>query len=67
MHSSFIIQALMNNRTLYEQFTSHIRNSKDGFSVVADYFSRGVFNKVCVNFQSNNATHLSKLLYFVRL
>ncbi|XP_056449620.1 vacuolar protein sorting-associated protein 11 homolog [Gadus chalcogrammus] len=33
-------------RDLHDHFTRQLRSSNDGFSVVADYFGRGVFNKL---------------------
>ena len=35
-------------RDLHEQFHHQLERSADGFSVVADYFGRGVFNKVYI-------------------
>nr|XP_039266743.1 vacuolar protein sorting-associated protein 11 homolog [Styela clava] len=53
-------QALLNNRNLYDQFSSQVRQSRDGFSIIADYFARGVFNKVTLVTESkvrgNSAT-----------
>uniref|UniRef100_H2ZAB9 RING-type domain-containing protein n=1 Tax=Ciona savignyi TaxID=51511 RepID=H2ZAB9_CIOSA len=31
---------------LHEQFNNQLKRSSDGFSIIADYFSKGVFNKV---------------------
>lgn len=42
-----IIHAQEQSRELHEQFHSQLERAQDGFSVVAEYFSRGVFNKVC--------------------
>ncbi|XP_071958560.1 vacuolar protein sorting-associated protein 11 homolog isoform X2 [Antedon mediterranea] len=41
-----IIRAQEQSRDLHEQFHRQLEKSTDGFSVVADYFGRGVFNKV---------------------
>jgi len=43
-----IIKAQEHNKDLHEQFHHQLERSPDGFSVVADYFGRGVFNKVTV-------------------
>eukprot|EP00795_Rhopilema_esculentum_P008547 gene8547-14548_t len=43
-----IIKAQEHNKDLHEQFHHQLERSADGFSVVADYFGRGVFNKVTV-------------------
>lgn len=29
----------------HEQFFQHVRNSKDGFSVIAEYFGKGIISK----------------------
>ncbi|XP_071804394.1 vacuolar protein sorting-associated protein 11 homolog [Asterias amurensis] len=41
-----IIRAQEQSKDLHEQFHRQLEKSQDGFSVVADYFGRGVFNKV---------------------
>lgn len=41
-----IIRAQEHGRDLHEQFHNQLERATDGFSVVADYFGRGVFNKV---------------------
>eukprot|EP00918_Siedleckia_nematoides_P018931 GHVU01040411.1.p1 GENE.GHVU01040411.1~~GHVU01040411.1.p1 ORF type:complete len:904 (-),score=100.20 GHVU01040411.1:521-3232(-) len=41
-----IIRAQEQNKDLHENFHHQLERSQDGFSVVADYFGRGVFNKV---------------------
>ncbi|NP_001120879.1 vacuolar protein sorting-associated protein 11 homolog [Xenopus tropicalis] len=41
-----MIQAQEEKRELYDQFQHQLKHSSDGFSVVADYFGRGVFNKL---------------------
>ncbi|XP_066929796.1 vacuolar protein sorting-associated protein 11 homolog [Clytia hemisphaerica] len=41
-----IIRSQENNTQLHEQFNKQIEKAPDGFAVVADYFGRGVFNKV---------------------
>lgn len=41
-----IIRAQEQSRDLHEQFHHQLERAPDGFSVVADYFGRGVFNKV---------------------
>ena len=41
-----IIHAQEHSKDLHEQFHSQLDRAQDGFSVIAEYFSRGVFNKV---------------------
>ncbi|XP_019628396.1 PREDICTED: vacuolar protein sorting-associated protein 11 homolog [Branchiostoma belcheri] len=41
-----IIRAQEQHKELHEQFHHQLERAPDGFSVVADYFGRGVFNKV---------------------
>ncbi|XP_022091158.1 vacuolar protein sorting-associated protein 11 homolog isoform X2 [Acanthaster planci] len=41
-----IIRAQEQSKDLHEQFHRQLEKSQDGFSVVADYFGRGVFNRV---------------------
>ncbi|XP_077990077.1 vacuolar protein sorting-associated protein 11 homolog [Glandiceps talaboti] len=41
-----IIRAQEHSKDLHEQFHHQLERATDGFSVVADYFGRGVFNKV---------------------
>uniref|UniRef100_A0A8C4Q9L1 Vacuolar protein sorting-associated protein 11 homolog n=1 Tax=Eptatretus burgeri TaxID=7764 RepID=A0A8C4Q9L1_EPTBU len=41
-----LLKAQEQTHNLYEQFYNKLEHSKDGFSVVADYFGRGVFNKI---------------------
>lgn len=41
-----IIRAQEHGRDLHETFHNQLERAEDGFSVVADYFGRGVFNKV---------------------
>ncbi|XP_064651834.1 vacuolar protein sorting-associated protein 11 homolog [Lineus longissimus] len=41
-----IIRAQEQSRSLHEQFHHQLETAQDGFAVVADYFGRGVFNKV---------------------
>nr|XP_006822187.1 PREDICTED: vacuolar protein sorting-associated protein 11 homolog [Saccoglossus kowalevskii] len=41
-----IIRAQEHSKDLHEQFHHQLDRATDGFSVVADYFGRGVFNKV---------------------
>lgn len=36
------------SRDLHEMFHSQLERADDGFSLVADYFGRGVFNKLTV-------------------
>ncbi|XP_065653424.1 vacuolar protein sorting-associated protein 11 homolog [Hydra vulgaris] len=43
-----IIYAHEHNNALHEQFNQQLERSSDGFSVVADYFGRGVFKKVTI-------------------
>nr|CAB3267620.1 vacuolar protein sorting-associated protein 11 homolog [Phallusia mammillata] len=39
-------QTLSSSLALNEQFLSQLKRSSDGFSVIADFFSKGVFNKL---------------------
>lgn len=41
-----IIRQQEHGRDLHETFHNQLERAPDGFSVVADYFGRGVFNKV---------------------
>uniref|UniRef100_A0A4W3J9W8 Vacuolar protein sorting-associated protein 11 homolog n=1 Tax=Callorhinchus milii TaxID=7868 RepID=A0A4W3J9W8_CALMI len=41
-----MIRAQEQKRDLHDTFQHQLKYSKDGFSVVADYFGRGVFNKL---------------------
>jgi mannose/fructose-specific phosphotransferase system component IIA len=41
-----IIRAQEQSRSLHEQFHHQLETAQDGFAIVADYFGRGVFNKV---------------------
>ena len=41
-----IIRSQEHNKNLHEEFNHQLERSADGFSVVADYFGRGVFKKV---------------------
>ena len=41
-----ILHAQEQGRDLHEHFHQQLHRAKDGFSVIADYFGRGVFNKV---------------------
>ena len=43
-----IIRAQEQSRDLHEQFHHQLDRAQDGFSVIADYYGRGVFNKVLV-------------------
>ncbi|XP_066993542.2 vacuolar protein sorting-associated protein 11 homolog [Anabrus simplex] len=43
-----IIKSQEQNRDLHETFHSQLERAEDGFSLVADYFGRGVFNKLTV-------------------
>ena len=43
-----IIKAQEQNRDHHEHFHDQLERADDGFSVVADYFGRGVFNKVTI-------------------
>ena len=47
-----IIQAQQQGRDLHETFHNQLERAQDGFSVVADYFGRGVFNKVTLHIHS---------------
>ncbi|GFQ99030.1 vacuolar protein sorting-associated protein 11 homolog [Trichonephila clavata] len=48
-----IIRAQEQNKDLHEQFHHQLERADDGFSVVADYFGRGVFNKVTIVTESS--------------
>lgn len=41
-----IIKSQEQSRDLHEKFHSQLEGSEDGFSLVADYFGRGIFNKL---------------------
>ncbi|XP_061596224.1 vacuolar protein sorting-associated protein 11 homolog [Cololabis saira] len=41
-----MLRAQDQKRNLHDHFTRQLHGSNDGFSVVADYFGRGVFNKL---------------------
>uniref|UniRef100_A0A673WCP1 Vacuolar protein sorting-associated protein 11 homolog n=1 Tax=Salmo trutta TaxID=8032 RepID=A0A673WCP1_SALTR len=41
-----MLRAQDQKRDLHDHLTRQLRSSNDGFSVVADYFGRGVFNKL---------------------
>uniref|UniRef100_A0A3B4Z4R9 Vacuolar protein sorting-associated protein 11 homolog n=1 Tax=Stegastes partitus TaxID=144197 RepID=A0A3B4Z4R9_9TELE len=41
-----MLRAQDQKRDLHDHFNRQLRSSNDGFSVVADYFGRGVFNKL---------------------
>uniref|UniRef100_A0A3B5K6S1 Vacuolar protein sorting-associated protein 11 homolog n=1 Tax=Takifugu rubripes TaxID=31033 RepID=A0A3B5K6S1_TAKRU len=41
-----MLRAQDQKRDLHDHFNRQLRSSSDGFSVVADYFGRGVFNKL---------------------
>ncbi|KAM3600652.1 uncharacterized protein V6R79_000323 [Siganus canaliculatus] len=41
-----MLRAQDQKRDLHDHFNRQLRTSNDGFSVVADYFGRGVFNKL---------------------
>jgi hypothetical protein len=41
-----IIRAQEQSKDLHEQFHHQLERAQDGFSVIADYFGRGIFNKV---------------------
>lgn len=43
-----IIKLQEQNKDLHEIFHHHLERADDGFSVVADYFGRGVFNKLTI-------------------
>ncbi|XP_072041834.1 vacuolar protein sorting-associated protein 11 homolog [Amphiura filiformis] len=51
-----IIKAQEQGRDLHEQFHRQLEKSQDGFSVVAEYFGRGVFNKVTLLTDSNKSS-----------
>jgi acetylornithine/succinyldiaminopimelate/putrescine aminotransferase len=48
------------SRDLHETFHSQLERAEDGFSLVADYFGRGVFNKLTVITDSPDKTNISK-------
>jgi Vacuolar protein sorting protein 11 C terminal len=41
-----MIRAQEQSKDLHDQFRHQLQCSQDGFSVVADFFGRGIFNKV---------------------
>ncbi|XP_015915607.2 vacuolar protein sorting-associated protein 11 homolog [Parasteatoda tepidariorum] len=43
-----IIRSQEQNKDIHEQFHNQLERADDGFAVVADYFGRGVFNKVTI-------------------
>ena len=43
-----IIRAQEQSKGLDEQFHHQLEQAQDGFSVIADYYGRGVFNKVLI-------------------
>ena len=49
-----IIRSQEHNKNLHEQFNNQLERSADGFSVVADYFGRGVFKKVILYKEDEN-------------
>ena len=61
-----IIRAREQSKELNEQFHHQLERAHDGFSVIADYFARGVFNKVRQMFVSKS-TKISILLKIARL
>ncbi|KDR21303.1 Vacuolar protein sorting-associated protein 11-like protein [Zootermopsis nevadensis] len=66
-----IIKSQEQSRELHETFHSQLERAEDGFSLVADYFGRGVFNKLTVitdspektNIRSSKPTNGSSLSY----
>jgi len=48
-----IIRAQEQSRDLHEQFHHQLERAQDGFSVIADYYGRGVFNKVLILLSSS--------------
>ena len=63
-----IIRAREQSRDVNEQFHHQLERAQDGFSVIAEYFGRGVFNKVsivaCAHVQ--NGRWASVKHYFIR-
>lgn len=51
-----IIKSQEQSRDLHETFHSQLERAEDGFSLVADYFGRGVFNKLTVITDSPDKT-----------
>ncbi|CAG2064965.1 unnamed protein product, partial [Timema podura] len=51
-----VIRSQEQSRDLHETFHSQLERADDGFSLVADYFGRGVFNKLTV---VTNSTEIS--------
>ncbi|XP_022189804.2 vacuolar protein sorting-associated protein 11 homolog [Nilaparvata lugens] len=43
-----VIKAQAQNSDLHETFHSQLERADDGFSLVADYFGRGIFNKLTI-------------------
>jgi hypothetical protein len=41
-----MIRAQEQSKDLHDQFRQQLQCSQDGFSVIADFFGRGIFNKV---------------------
>lgn len=41
-----MIRAQEQKQDLHDKFQHQLKCAKDGFSVIADYFGRGVFNKL---------------------
>lgn len=53
-----IIKSQEQIRDLHETFHSQLERAEDGFSLVADYFGRGVFNKLTVITDSPDKTNI---------
>nr|CAD7409648.1 unnamed protein product [Timema poppensis] len=54
-----VIRSQEQSRDLHETFHSQLERADDGFSLVADYFGRGVFNKLTVVTNSTESTVIS--------
>ncbi|XP_078494941.1 vacuolar protein sorting-associated protein 11 homolog [Ciona intestinalis] len=49
-------QTLASSMALHEQFNNQLKRSTDGFSVIADFFSKGVFNKITLVTDSDTSS-----------
>jgi len=58
-----IIRAQEQSRNLHEQFHHQLERAQDGFSVIADYYGRGVFNKVFT--YSASSRHVDEMLHSI--
>ena len=49
VHSSAFNAGLFCKMTMFFLILFQLERAADGFSVVAEYYGRGVFNKVCIS------------------